>query len=192
MQFHVQKIALTYDDFYALPHDFRENFEYDHGKLVRLRRRMPSYGHQRYAFWLAVALDNYCEDLDRSRHFVITEGDCRLVTTEPGRTKVPDVSFVPDLRDGPYPDFLQGAPELAIEVKSGGAKEEQVIRKVEQYLANGGRVVWVVRPDERTLTIYRAGAAARVLTEDDDVEDPDLLPGFRYPLRRLFQVAESN
>lgn len=192
MQFHVQKAALTFDDFYALPHDFRKNYEFDNGNLVRREKTMASYGHQRYVFWLAVALDNYCEALDRSRHFVITEGDCRLVTTEPGRTKVPDVSFVEDLRDGPYPDFLQGAPDLAIEVKSGGAKEEAVIRKVEQYLANGGRVVWVVRPDERTLTIYRAGGAARVLTENDDVEDPDLLPGFRYPLRRLFQVAESN
>ena len=25
-----------------------------------------------------------------------------------------------------------------------------------------------------------------MLTEDDDLDDRDLLPGFRYPLRRLF------
>ena len=25
-----------------------------------------------------------------------------------------------------------------------------------------------------------------MLTEDDDLEDRDVLPGFRYPLRRLF------
>ena len=42
------------------------------------------------------------------------------------------------------------------------------------------------RPEKRTVTIYRAGETARVLTEDDDLEDRDLLPGFRYPLRRLF------
>lgn len=194
MQFHVQKALLTADDYFNLPHDFRENFELDGGQLVRRRKTMASYGHQRYAFWLAVALDNYSEEHDRSRHFVITEGDCRLITTDPDETKVPDVSFVHDRvpRDGPYPTFLQGAPDLAIEVKSNGATERQVMAKVEQYLANGARVVWVVRPNVRTLTIYRAGQPARVVTEDDDLEDSDLLPGFRYPLRRLFQVAESN
>ena len=61
-----------------------------------------------------------------------------------------------------------------------------MLEKVDQYLANGARVVWVARPERRTVTIYRAGEPARVLTEDDDLEDRDLLPGFRYPLRRLF------
>jgi Uma2 family endonuclease len=195
MQLHVQKAALTYDDFYDLPHDFRKNFEYDHGNLVRRWKTVPSYGHQRYAFWLAVALDRYSEAQERDRHFVITEGDCRLITTEPKATRVPDVSLVPHwrvARKGPYPDFLRGAPDLAIEVKSKRATEQDVMRKVEEYLSNGGRVVWVVSPNERTLTVYRAGAPARVLTETDDVEDPDLLPGFRYPLRRLFEIADSE
>jgi hypothetical protein len=31
---------------------------------------------------------------------------------------------------------------------------------------------------------HRAGM--EVIMEDDDLEDRDLLPGFRYPLRRLF------
>jgi Uma2 family endonuclease len=195
MQLHEQTANITADDYFNLPHEFRENFELDYGKLVRLRRRMPSYGHQRYAFWLAVALDNFCAQTDRSRHFVITEADCRLITTEPGLTRIPNVSVVPEwrvARDGPYPDFLQGAPDLAIEVKSRSATERDVMRKVEQYLSNGGRVVWVVSPNERTLTVYRAGAPARILTETDDVEEPDLLPGFRYPLRRLFELADED
>ena len=45
---------------------------------------------------------------------------------------------------------------------------------------------------KRTVTIYRAGQPARVLTEDDDLEDRDLLPGFRYPLRRLFRSRRFN
>src|SRR5262245_25599233 len=68
MQMYLQTANITADDYFKLPHDFRENFELDYGKLVRLRRRMPSYGHQRYAFWLAVALDNFCGETERSRH----------------------------------------------------------------------------------------------------------------------------
>ena len=44
----------------------------------------------------------------------------------------------------PIPILFDGAPDLAVEVKSRGARTNIVIRKVEQYLANGARVVWVV------------------------------------------------
>lgn len=195
MQLHEQKAKITADHYFNLPHEFRKNFELDYGNLVRLERRMPSYGHQRYGFWLAVALDNFCAQTDRSKHFVITEADCRLITTDPWLNRIPAVSVVPEwrvAREGPYPDVLQGAPDLAIEVKARTAKEADVMRKVEQYLSTGGRVVWVVCPSERTLRVYRAGAPVRVLTETDDVEDPDLLPGFRYPLRRLFELADAD
>ena len=84
------------------------------------------------------------------------------------------------------PDYLQGAPDLAVEVMSKGMSEREMLEKVAQYLANGARTVWVARPQKRIVTIHRAGELVRILTEDDDLEDRDLLPGFRYPLRRIF------
>ena len=60
--------------------------------------------------------------------------------------------------------------------------------KAEQYLANGGtQAVWVATAEEAHGHHLSCRARRReVLTEDDDLEDRDLLPGFRYPLRRMF------
>jgi Uma2 family endonuclease len=185
MQMQVEKAVLTANDYFKLPEEFRERFELVNGRMVR--RRMAGGTHQRQAFKLAVALENFSEV--RGEGFVLPEWDCH-VTRNPDSVRIPDVLFVPESRvsrnHGPYPEHLDGAPELAFEVKSKGTSERDMMEKVEQYLANGGRVVWVARPSKRTVTVYRPSDVARVLTEDDDLEDRDLLPGFRYPLRRMF------
>lgn len=185
MQMQVQEAVLTAKDYFELPEEFRERYELVNGHMVR--RRMAGGTHQRQAFKLAVALENFSEA--RGEGYVLPEWDCH-VTRNPDSVRIPDVLFVPDSRvsrrHGPYPEYLDGAPELAFEVKSKGMAEGEMLEKVNQYLANGGRVVWVARPAKRTVTIYRPGEVARVLTEDEDLEDRDLLPGFRYPLRRMF------
>jgi Uma2 family endonuclease len=185
MQVQEREAVLTADDYFNLPEEFRERYELVNGRMVR--RRMAHCSHQRHAFKLAVALELFSEA--RGEGFVLPEWDCR-VTRNPDTVRIPDVVFVPDTRvsrrHGPYPECLDGAPDLAFEVRSKGMSEREMLEKVDQYLANGARVVWVARPEKRTLTIYRAGELAKVLTEDDDLEERDLLPGFRYPLRRLF------
>lgn len=185
MQMHVEEAVLTANDYFKLPEEYRERFELVNGRMVR--RRMAHSTHQRHAFKMAIALELFSEA--RGEGFVLPEWDCQ-VTKDPDTVRIPDVLFVPDTRvsrrHGPYPEWLDGAPELAFEVKSAGMSERDMLEKIEQYLANGSRVVWVARPEKRTLTIYRAGEPVRVLTEDDELEERDLLPGFRYPLRRLF------
>jgi Uma2 family endonuclease len=184
MQEQVQEAVLTANDYYDLPEEFRERHELVNGYLVRRRKHMLP--HQRQAFLVAVALHQYAEA--NGTGFATMEGDC-LVTSKPDTIRIPDALFVPNSRlprDGPLPDYLKGAPDLAVEVLSKGMSEREMRERVEQFLANGARTVWVARPQKRTVTIHRAGVPVRVLTEDDDLEDRDILPGFRYPVRRIF------
>jgi Uma2 family endonuclease len=144
------------------------------------------FPHQRHAFLIASALERYAETTGSG--LATTEGDC-LVTSNPDTIRIPDALFVPVSRiprDGPLPDYLKGAPDLVAEVMSRGMSEREMLERVSQFLANGARTVWVARPKNRTVTIHRAGVPTRVLTEDDDLEDRDILPGFRYPIRRIF------
>lgn len=182
MQTQVQEAVLTADDYFGLPEEFRERYELVNGRMVR--RRVAGFRHQRQSLELIVALELYSRE--RGQGVVLHEGDCKITDDT---VRIPDVLVVAESRirrAGPWPEYLTGAPDLAFEVKSKGGTERDLMEKVEQYLANGGRVVWVARPAKRTVTIYRADEVARVLTEDDDLEDRDLLPGFRYPLRRMF------
>jgi len=73
-----------------------------------------------------------------------------------------------------------------VEVVSPAETDHQVQDKVMEYLAHGTRLVWVVRPRQRTVTVYRPDGSARVLGETDALDGEDVVPGFRLPLRTLF------
>lgn len=55
------------------------------------------------------------------------------------------------------------------------------------WLAHGTRLVWVVHPRRRTLTVHRAEGSETMLGEHDEVDGEDVLPGFRYRLIHLFK-----
>ncbi|HYK61722.1 MAG TPA: hypothetical protein VEV85_19970 [Bryobacteraceae bacterium] len=59
--------------------------------------------------------------------------------------------------------------------------------KVEGYLANGRRGVWVLYPEQRVIRLHGRSGSSRLLRETDWVEDPDLLPGFRAPVKKFFE-----
>ena len=46
-------------------------------------------------------------------------------------------------------------------------------------------IVWVINPEFRTATVYRADGSARVVFEDDELSGEDIIPGFRCPLRDI-------
>jgi len=108
--------------------------------------------------------------------------------TDPDTVRAPDVAFVAAARipRGDLPlKYWPGAPDLAVEVLS--PRERGIDRKIEDYLTSGARAVWIVRPRDRTVTVHHPAAPPRVFQEDELLEDPQVMPGFRYPLRDLFE-----
>ncbi|MBP1606381.1 MAG: hypothetical protein H6Q08_1755, partial [Acidobacteria bacterium] len=102
----------------------------------------------------------------------------------------PDVAFVAQARvpRGELPlKYWNGAPDLAVEVLSPGERTREVDTKVREYLDCGATAVWVVRPRTRTVTVHHRGGPAHLFAEGDLLEDPVVMPGFRYPLKDLFE-----
>jgi Uma2 family endonuclease len=79
---------------------------------------------------------------------------------------------------------IEGAPDLAFEAVSSESAAS-LERKINLYLASGARAVWVAYPDERTLWVHRPNESLH-LRHGDYLEEPDLLPGFRVVVDRLF------
>ena len=101
--------------------------------------------------------------------------------------RIPDVSLllnerIPAKATAALPE---GAPDLAFEVVSSESAAFME-RKINLYLATGCRVVCVAYPLERTLWTYHANGEYRRLREGQYLEAPDLLPGFRVLVDRLF------
>ncbi len=55
------------------------------------------------------------------------------------------------------------------------------------YLDAGARRAWVVAPNARSATIYRADGSARLLRQGDSVDAEDVLPGLMIQLAEVFE-----
>ena len=99
----------------------------------------------------------------------------------PATSRMPDISFVSNARLG-KPDLAgmlyDGAPDLAVEILSDSNPPAEIAQKISEYLNAGGKAVWVIDIDARTLTVHTTDAPPLVLTDADTVDGDDYLPGF--------------
>lgn len=134
---------------------------------------------------------------------VFTDGTSYLLRRGPDRLRIPDVSFVswdhlPE--DGVPEGYIPVAPDLAVKVVSPNDRADDVHDKVDQrketlvreYLEAGARMVLVLWPKRRTVTVYEPGVAAHELGPDDDLDGGDVLPGFRVRVDELFNVERAR
>jgi Uma2 family endonuclease len=74
--------------------------------------------------------------------------------------------------------YIEIAPDMLVEVLSPCNTREQILAKLSEHFTKGVRLVWVIAPEDRTLTIYRTAEEGRVLHETATVTGEDVLPGF--------------
>ncbi len=109
--------------------------------------------------------------------------------TNPDTVRAPDVSFVSWDREAAFKGrrgFVPGAPDLAIEIVSEDNTAAQLAAKATEYLEAGTRLVWVVDPESRQVTVHRPDQAVLTLSATQTLDGGDVLPGFTLLLTRLF------
>ena len=112
-----------------------------------------------------------------------------ILARNPDTVRAPDVAFVAAERAAQQrgrTGFFEGPPDLAVEVVSPHDTAEEVEAKVLDYLEAGTRMVWIVRPRTRTVTVYRSLREVQVLRPGDTLEGGDVLPGLAIPVESLF------
>ncbi len=109
----------------------------------------------------------------------------------------PDVAFVSDSRwplrrRVPQTEAWDVVPDLAVEVVSETNSANSVVIKLEEYFQAGVRRVWVIYPVVGKVYVYDSAAAVRILQIGDELDDADLLPGFRVALSTLFEEGDEG
>ena len=109
----------------------------------------------------------------------------------------PDVSFVNAARWKTLPrekrkKFFRGSPDLAVEVLSPSEPRRHIKRKVAAYLENDTRLVWVVDPVLRSVTVFAPGAEPRVLSVSQTLAAEPVLPGFAIPVASIFEDVDAD
>jgi Uma2 family endonuclease len=101
----------------------------------------------------------------------------------------PDIAFIRRERlaaEHPTEAFWPGARDLAVEVVSPGDTVYEVDDKVQNWLDAETRMVWVIDPRRRSVTVYRSTGQVTALTEHDELSGEDVVPGFRCGVGDLF------
>ena len=109
---------------------------------------------------------------------------------DPDTVLAPDASFVSVNRLPPGqvpPGFIELAPDLAVEVISPGDTPREVREKVANWLGAGTRLVWAIYPATRSVTVHRSPQDINALSEADELDGGDVVPGFRCRTSDLFQ-----
>lgn len=112
-----------------------------------------------------------------------------VLARDPDTVLAPDGAFV--LTDHLPPDeerrgFLPRAPDIVLEVLCVWDRVSRIEVKAMTYLGAGAGIVWVVDPEERTVTVSGRDRSTRVLREGDDLDGGDVLPEFRVAVAELF------
>ncbi len=112
-------------------------------------------------------------------------------------SRVPDVMFFVQERFQTYtkrvPDWEQKpfvlVPDIAIEVVSPNDKFSAVTRKVDRYLKDGVRLVWVVDPQQAQVIVYRHDSRTLLwLDATDRLTAEGTLPEFETDVAAFFTL----
>ncbi len=102
----------------------------------------------------------------------------------------PDVAFVRRDRLAEPPDtFVPLAPDFAVEVLSPTDRHPDALAKVAMYLQAGVRLVWLIDPARRTVTVFHPGYTITTHTDSDSLDGGDVLPGFSVAVSDIFGGA---
>ncbi|HEX5054853.1 MAG TPA: Uma2 family endonuclease, partial [Planctomycetota bacterium] len=164
-------------------------------ELVRgeLRRMSPAgYWHGGVGMRLAERLARHVRENRLGLVFLAETGF--VLARNPDTVRAPDAAFV---RRERLPDpftagYFPGPPDLAVEVVSPSDTFTQVHEKALCWLEHGTRLVWVVDPAGRRVTVHGSAHDVRVLGDDEQLTGDDVVPGFALAVRELWPGADAR
>lgn len=137
-----------------------------------------------------VATSLYRHAHENGLGFAYAAGTGFKIASGPDTVRAPDVAFVrrESLEEvGEVEGYWPGAPDLAVEVVSPTDLYTEVEEKVADWLESGVRMVVIVNPRNKTVTVRRSESEITVLGEDDTLNGGETVPGWSLPVRDVFQ-----
>ncbi len=108
-----------------------------------------------------------------------------------GSERSPDASWIPlEKWNALTPDqrrsFLPLCPDFLIELLSPSDSWPQGMKKMEEYMANGCRLGWLLDPHHQRVAIYRMGKPVETVQDPVSLSGEDVLPGFTLDVATLW------
>jgi len=118
-----------------------------------------------------------------------------ILRRNPDTVRAADISFISKERldrlerfNG-YPPY---APDLAVDIIDPWELYMDVMDKVADWLEAGTRMVLVIDPWSRTVRVHRSPTSVMWMTEADQIDGADVVPGWTLPVRMLFEQHAAS
>ena len=172
---------------YAAHEDTDERYVTDLVRGVLVREPRPGDLHG----MMQVELGYRLREWAGARGARVTAESGYILEENPPTVRGPDIAVVvvPRSSEGQPGGWIRGAPDVAIEILSPSDTSSDMQEKTLDYLGASARLVWIVDPRARTVTVYRSDGTARLLRNADTLDGEDVLEGFSVPLPELFGAA---
>lgn len=172
---------LTADELLELPRG-SERHELVNGELITMSPAGANHGD--VAAVIGSHLHVYVREHRLGKTYAAETGF--LLSRNPDTVLAPDASFVRSERVARLSKYFPGPPDLAVEVLSPNDTASEVEAKVRHWLQAGCRIVIVVDPEKKTVTVNTQQGTTR-LSDGDTLDGGDVVPGWQLPLRELFE-----
>jgi Uma2 family endonuclease len=108
-----------------------------------------------------------------------------------GARRAPDASWIRKDRIAALPKeqqegFYHLCPDFVIELRSSADRINRLKAKMEEYIANGAELGWLIDPQERTVWIYRPGRAVECIVNPDRILGEGPVAGFVLELADIW------
>ncbi len=179
---------MTTEELLALPDDGVER-ELIQGRLQEKPMTRRGRRHSRTESTIAALLKTWLDAQPTPRGEILSGEAGFRILRDPDTTVGIDVAYISAEVAQANPEdafIIDGIPVLAVEILSPSDKQEDILDKVQAYLKAGVKLIWIVEPVFRTVTVYRPDADPTFFNFTQDLTADPHLPGFRAPVASLF------
>lgn len=111
-----------------------------------------------------------------------------------GSVRAPDASWISNRRYNALSAEEKGkftplCPDFVLELRSNSDRLSVLQAKMEEYIANGARLGWLLDPLQRQAHVYRLNADPEILDNLDSLSADPELPGFTLDLKPIWEPA---
>jgi Uma2 family endonuclease len=181
--------TMTAEEFFewaSRPENVGKRYELEKGKVVE----MPSPGvrHGMVCWALSGILFLYMSR--RGGGHGVSNDAGLIVQRKPDTVRGPDLMLFLDATryDELEPKYTERIPSLVVEVRSPNDRHGKTLKRIEQYHKRGVPLVWLLDPEELTVTVYRPDEFPKVLDETDELTGNGVLPDFSCRVADFFKM----
>jgi Uma2 family endonuclease len=181
----VRSVGLTDDQFFQLCSDNRDlRIEMTAKKeLIIMSPTNMETGRKNAT--INQRLSNWAEQDGRGYCF-----DSSELTLPNGAKRSPDACWIPKSRwnrltKEEKEKFTEICPDFVLELRSSSDRLPDLQEKMEEYIANGAKLGWLLDPIENCAIIYRPGQAAERIDKPAILSGEPVLPGFKFDFNEI-------